>query len=346
MKPVVASDALACHSRATSSPLVPRLATSLVESRGAAPSGFATTLQPARAASNLSSSKTIPWPPRAPTAAPPSDDGGALLPAGESSPPARPPRGGFNNRGLSRPAKAGKPIVYSGTAAEHRLDEETGELIPAAPPAPPPATLTSLQRGVMAELKEATSALDVLDHYKANKADYDVIALSSAITRLVSLNESIKPWKRAPLPRRDFEAMTHHTVEALKGALDGIALSKEAALPRGVVPVTLGRFDGAQTDEAGRVTSRTLSLRSLTSSVWSLAKINRAPPQLLDKVSRALTSDAPSVWHSASASESRDAASPSSRSLAALQQLHPIDVVQLTGAYKRANTAAPRLFNA
>ena len=128
-----------------------------------------------------------------------------------------------------------------------------------------------VDRTLARELRNATSALDVLRHHETNRAEYDAVNVATALARVVTLNSAVKPWKRSALPRSALNGVINHAIETLRDGTAALLRAAAAAPPGAPSPA-----------------SRTAP-RALVSLAWSLTKLDRAPRVALHELSAALT---------------------------------------------------------
>ena len=125
--------------------------------------------------------------------------------------------------------------------------------------------LTEVDKGIAKDLRSASSALDVVQHFVEHRADYDVVNLSTALHRVAVLTDSVKPWKREPLPRDAVNALVNDSIDRLReyaSAFHQVTLDDARK--------TVGDSDAGATrrpDNDAALTS--ISTRAIASSAWS-----------------------------------------------------------------------------
>jgi hypothetical protein len=294
---------------------------------------------------------------------PPAGGSRPLERRGWESPPARrrpeppPARDAFDDEAAAlspRRAAASKPPASSPSSQQPPagyLGKHTG----AAPPGLG-LPLDAGDRSLARDLRRITSASELVRHFADNRESYDAVSTATALSRLVTLTEGVKPWKRRPLPREGVNALVAAGVEGLADAVDAFA-SRTAALKQAASAAASAA--AAAADSNGLVNDRRKSRlppavtpRTLASLAYALTKLDRAPPGSLHALSSALAERLEMTQQQQQQQQQqRDAsAAPSTTLSAAAAQLDPEalsagDVVQLTYAFSRAHVPAPRLFN-
>lgn len=188
-------------------------------------------------------------------------------------------------------------------------------LVPRAA-APPSPLLSEEQRAISRELRHIDNVPDLLAHFRENGSEYDFVSKASALSKLMSLNSGMQPWKRSPAQRADVDALINSSIESLQGALG--KLNSAAVATASSEPPSFRR--GMTAEEAREADAHQLAhlTRAVVSTTASLARVNRLPPPLCNAISAALE---PQV-----------------------ARMSEVDVVQAASAFRWANVPAPRLF--
>lgn len=76
--------------------------------------------------------------------------------------------------------------------------------------------LTEVDRAIAKDLRKAETALEVVQHFVENRSEYDVVSLSTALHKVAVLTESVKAWKREPLPRAAVNALVNDSIDRLR----------------------------------------------------------------------------------------------------------------------------------
>ncbi|RYE96614.1 MAG: hypothetical protein EOO41_04370, partial [Methanobacteriota archaeon] len=79
--------------------------------------------------------------------------------------------------------------------------------------APPSPLLSEEQRAISRELRHIDNVPDLLVHFRENGAEYDFVSKASALSKLMSLNSGVQPWKRSPAQRADVDALINSSIE-------------------------------------------------------------------------------------------------------------------------------------
>lgn len=179
-------------------------------------------------------------------------------------------------------------------------------------------SLDPVDAGTARELMKLERPEDILQHYKENADDYDIVNLSTALSRVTTLSSAMKPWKRTLLPAAELQNLCAHSTSELRKHL-----KKEADLARWLAETELAaKSDPAAAKDLAKSPKHAVQLRTIVSSVYSLAKLGKCPPTLLHEIGYVM------------------------KQPGRLDEANPIDVSQLAYSFSRSNVRAPQFFNA
>jgi hypothetical protein len=219
---------------------------------------------------------------------------------------------------------------------------------PTAFPAAPRLTtalagrVPEVDAGIARELRRLTTPMDILRHYRENTDDYNIVNLSMAMHKILTLTAETKRWKLRSLPATHLDMLSSHAAASLRAAMKTDRDFREWSKS--------GAKDGA----GGQFL---LPMRTIVATLHSLSKLARCPNSLLQDVSYTLL-DRVGEMRSADVSQLAYAFSRSNAPApilfnrlakqveGSLEAFSDMELTSILSSFSSLRTAAPSMFTA